>query len=578
MFYYPAVLRRHSGCFSTIWLVATKGIRVSRRDILKVNVKRTCDDIMDYLLEKVPAPRPGLPRPRFSLYLSSQLQYGVVVVFHRQCAMLLEEIHSILVQLLKQRASQKIDMDDYTRPSLVFSDALSLLQETDGASDPMFGLMHMHIMPSPTRLIEMSGEFLRRASSESPEPTSPASAPEPEPEPDGITASPETITLRETEPVAIPAAEFEGEDLEHDQPDVIDFLLAGTELFPEDVEVLAGEGESERGASEGEKDRPAELTGSPITLQPTILPSEDATLLPQEEPALLEKPETPPDELTPVSVPALPSPPPAARTPQRPRLQSEDVSPPPKKKKRQLIFFDPETQIPQEVLQRQIDNTLTETRQVPPLPPPSDRVVSAADLFSNPCTQVQFLWRQAATITPRPGVDLRVGERGPESTESEEDKEQEMVEAGEERQEQKLELSPQEVPRDLPESEVLDISGAGTLPLEASEQRETSREMSPMLASDREGSIVSRSVSTLQDVPEVLDEGLERIPEHPGLLPELDKGEEAPVLFRSLLPPGADRKTVSIAFKRLLEALSSRRVRAEQRQPYGDILISPAPH
>lgn len=44
---------------------------------------------MDYVLEKVPPPRPGLPHPRFSLYLSSQLQYGVVVVFHRQCAILL---------------------------------------------------------------------------------------------------------------------------------------------------------------------------------------------------------------------------------------------------------------------------------------------------------------------------------------------------------------------------------------------------------------------------------------------------------------------------------------------------------
>lgn len=44
---------------------------------------------MDYVLGRVLPPEPGLPRPRFSLYLSSQLQYGVVVVFHRQCALLL---------------------------------------------------------------------------------------------------------------------------------------------------------------------------------------------------------------------------------------------------------------------------------------------------------------------------------------------------------------------------------------------------------------------------------------------------------------------------------------------------------
>lgn len=46
---------------------------------------------MNYVLEQVPPPRPGLPRPRFSLYLSSQLQFGVVVVYHRQCAILLGE-------------------------------------------------------------------------------------------------------------------------------------------------------------------------------------------------------------------------------------------------------------------------------------------------------------------------------------------------------------------------------------------------------------------------------------------------------------------------------------------------------
>lgn len=36
-------------------------------------------------------PQPDLPKPRFSLYLSSQLQYGVVVVYHRQCSFLLGE-------------------------------------------------------------------------------------------------------------------------------------------------------------------------------------------------------------------------------------------------------------------------------------------------------------------------------------------------------------------------------------------------------------------------------------------------------------------------------------------------------
>ena len=49
------------------------------------------NDIMDYVLVRAPPLQPGLPRPRFSLYLSFLLQYGVIIVYHRQCAILLGE-------------------------------------------------------------------------------------------------------------------------------------------------------------------------------------------------------------------------------------------------------------------------------------------------------------------------------------------------------------------------------------------------------------------------------------------------------------------------------------------------------
>lgn len=57
-----------------------------------------------------------------------------------------------------------------------------------------------------------------------------------------------------------------------------------------------------------------------------------------------------------------------------------------KRRKRQLIFFDPETQLTQETLQRQIEDALTETRPPHLLKPPSHRPVSAAGLLDNPCT------------------------------------------------------------------------------------------------------------------------------------------------------------------------------------------------
>uniref|UniRef100_A0A3B4TWD6 CDC-like kinase 2b n=1 Tax=Seriola dumerili TaxID=41447 RepID=A0A3B4TWD6_SERDU len=592
MFYYPTVLRRHTGCFSTIWLVATKGIRVPRRDFLKVNVKSTCDDIMNYVLERVPPPQTGLPRPRFSLYLSSQLQYGVIVVYHRQCSIFLEELHTIVDQLVKQRTTMKIDMEDQGRRPLNFPDALSLLEETEGALDPLFGMMYMqHPMPSPGPLIQMGKEYLREASPAHPELTSPTAAVASESE---ITASPDTITMRELEPVAIPITEFEGVELVDQHPDTLDFLLAQTDHFPGEEEILREEvtpSEEEREIERERRERDVErrekeLTGSTTELQPDTRTStsEDAMLLPQEEPDLpVEKLGPPSDQLTPVSVPVLPSPPSVARQRERPSLELEDVSPPQmKRRKRQLIFIDPEVQIPQDELQQQIDNPQTETRRPPLISPSSHRGPSAAELLNNPCTflpeAVQFLWRQAATITPLSGTDLQVGERGPESTDSEKEREREMIEVAE-REEERLGISPKEVHTDLAESEMFDTSALGTLPLEASDQREVSREISPVYASEREGSIISRSVSTLQDIPEVVDDFLTgAAAESPGLLPEVAERETEPVLFQSLLPPGVDRRTVSTIFQRLLEAISLRKVCVQQDEPYGDILIFPGPN
>ncbi|XP_075322619.1 meiotic recombination protein REC8 homolog [Odontesthes bonariensis] len=542
---------------------------------------------MNYVLERVPAPRPGLPRPRFSLYLSSQLQYGVVMVYHRQCAILLEELQSVVVQLLRQWSSQKIHMDDHSRQALNLPDALSLLEESEGALDPLFGVMHLQDpMPSPSALIEMSREYLREASPELPESARPAAAAA---ELEGITASPDSITLREMEPVAIPTAEFEGEDLIDQHPDTIDFLLAqaghfpegGLELPREDVTPGEQEREQERGGREQEKERTKRRTRSTTELQPTTASSEDAMLSPQQEPApSVETPGPLRDQLTPVSVPEVPSSPSAAgeceRRPRSPEL--EDVPPEVtrsrrRRRRRQLTFFDPETQLSKEELEEQINDPLIGTRRLPLPPPFSGKILPASELLNNPCSflpdEVLFLWRRAATITPLSGPDLLVGERGPDSTDSE----RELMA---EREEQRLELSPEEVQREMVESEMFDISAPGILPLEASDQQEVSQEISSVHTSEREGSIISRSVSTMQDIPEVTDELTERFgAASPGWLPELAELELEPVVFHSLLPPEADRRAVSNMFQKLLEDLTARQVRVEQDEPYGDIFIFP---
>ncbi|XP_033983985.1 meiotic recombination protein REC8 homolog [Trematomus bernacchii] len=575
MFYYPTVLKRHSGCFSTIWLVATKGIKIPRRDFLKVNVINTCDDIMSYVLQQVPPPQPGLPRPRFSLYLSSQLQYGVILVYHRQCALLLQDLQSVLVKLLKQRVSQKIDMNETSRHALDFPDALSLMEDTEGALDPLFGVMFMReAMPSPNALIQMGREYQREWSPELPAAAEQNSA---------ITASPETITLRESEPITIPPAEFEGMELVDQHPDTIDILMSQTGHFPEgDFDILeqgmqpgGQEREFERdGREDIEGKTTRDLTASTIDL-PTL--STEEVILLQEDPGLSRSPS---DLHTPASI--LPSPPHAAEKRQRPALQLKDVpTPEVRRRKRQLIFFDPETQIPEQVLHEQIDDPRIETRPRLTFQPSSQRLPSAAELFNNPCTPLpeELLWKQAAIITPLSDSDLQAGERGPESTDSEKERECEMVKAAEEVEAREgtdggAALSPREFHRDVAGLEMDAFSDPDTM--EVSDQKETSRIISPMFSSEKEGPVVPRS---LKDIAEVVDEFLERAAaESPGLLFDFPENEEGPVVFASLLPPDANRRTVSKSFMRLLESLTAKRLRAEQDEPYGDILIFPGPN
>ncbi|XP_056119707.1 meiotic recombination protein REC8 homolog isoform X2 [Rhinichthys klamathensis goyatoka] len=202
MFFYPTVLNHRTGCFATIWLAATKGRKISRRDMLKVNVQRTCDDIMDYVLVRVPPPLSGLPRPRFSLYLSSQLQYGVVLVYHRQCEFLLEDTQGAIDRLLRRNRKANIDlMDEETRQSHVIPDAAALFDETEGARDPFFGVMESgYSLPSPSSLIQRTEEVSTEHVSPARETTPPS---------DGITASQESITLTEREPVVMPEPEVQ---------------------------------------------------------------------------------------------------------------------------------------------------------------------------------------------------------------------------------------------------------------------------------------------------------------------------------------------------------------------------------
>ncbi|XP_077433068.1 uncharacterized protein LOC144058472 isoform X1 [Vanacampus margaritifer] len=387
MFYYPAVLKRDSGCFSTIWLAATRGITVPRREFLKVNVKRTCDDIISYILVQVPPPQPNLPRPRFSLYLSSQLQYGVVVVFHRQCVIFLKELQYIVGQLLKKSRSKGLDMKDPGRQMTLFTDPMARLDEIDGGLDPLFGEMD-EFRPSPSVLMQEIPE--QGAFSAEIQPLTPARSASPI---NRITASREQITMNDLELIFAP--EFSGQDLDDNVEDTLEVLLAQTDNFLTELlrpeAAPAAEAEVER-APVREPSPATATTATALTVGPTTVSSQeqDLTLHPQDEtqgmPQSLAEEMTPVGTLPPVSSSATDAAQESAVAEGAPH--PEETEPKRKKKRaagRQLIFFDPLTQIPHDKLQQQIRDPLLETRIRPFLPPESHRLKSARELLSQPC-------------------------------------------------------------------------------------------------------------------------------------------------------------------------------------------------
>ncbi|KAF7705934.1 meiotic recombination protein REC8 homolog [Silurus meridionalis] len=585
MFYYPNVLNHRTGCFATIWLAATKARKMNRRDLLKVNVQSTCTDIMNYVLVRVPPLAAGLPRPRFSLYLSSQLQYGIVLVFHHQCQLLLEEIQGAIDRLHRYHVQVQIDMlPEDIRQTQTLPDALALLTETEGARDPFFGSMEFG-MPSPSSLMQLAQEMGV---------VSPESLLSPPLE--GITASQESITMTEQEPVILHEPEFEGAELQ--ETDMIEMLLEQPDHFPEGEderereaeqarqrerrerererereEVEEREREREREAAEIERTR--DLTGSTLLMEPTTeVPSRDivSVLEEMELPAVMPEPAQ--RERTPEPIPIPPSPPSPDRRERRresPRLQ--ELVPVPeapavgqRRRKRQLVFMDEEIQISQEALQTQIDDPSIETRLLEDvLIRAPFRVSDAKGLLSNPCmnlpADIRELWNQGAVIPHIPPSRRR---REPEEEDLEAVRERER--GREEQEEGEL----REMPTEIVES---GVSRYDT-PVSSLVMEVTDREISPLETPETRRSPVLVSVGGLEDIPE------ERVPELEEVTMDIDPLERIratgadEVTFHSLLPPRVKRRAIAQAFWRLLERIDKKEVKARQDEPYGDIIIT----
>ncbi|XP_044276827.1 meiotic recombination protein REC8 homolog [Varanus komodoensis] len=437
MFYYPNVLQRHTGCFATIWLAATGATKLLKREYLKVNIPQTCEEIMAFILVRVPPPVPGAPRPRFSLYLSAQLQYGVIRVYSRQCQYLVEDIQQILERLHRAQLQIRIDLTDLEQPGLLLPDQLVLMEALEEAPNPFFGVMEP-VLPSPASIPHIRHLLEAPTPERSPvERSPPPPVPRRRAEEPLLTLPPEAITLKEMEPIIVLPIEGE-KDLPEITVKEIEMLVEQEGFVAPGEERPLRVSPRKRRAEEepAEEVREEEALVSVGLLSPTWIGEEPSAiqetgLLLPEETRLLEEVPRPPLEVTPdrEGLRLQPSPPVSAvleeRAPWSPEVKGEEgtrgqpnsslaapqlhlpeyePSPPgPPKRRRQLRFLDPVTQLSREDFQSQLLDPQAQCQRLETVLLPGKRLRTPAELLGGPTygwmhPTLLGLWSRCASL------------------------------------------------------------------------------------------------------------------------------------------------------------------------------------
>lgn len=577
MFYYPSVLQRHTGCFATIWLAATRGSRLVKREYLKVNVVKTCEEILSYVLVQVEPPQPGLPRPRFSLYLSAQLQIGVIRVYSQQCQYLVEDIQHILERLHRAQLQIRIDMVDTDLPSLLLPNRLDMMEILEGAPDPFFGMMSVDPrLPSPFDIPQIRHLLETVTPERVPEEIPPEVPTEPG-RPDRIPVTvlpPEAITLQEAEPIRMLPIEGEPDLPEISRRD-LDLLIA------EPDEAILLEEQVSR-----EEPRAPEVEVAVPSLSPPALPLVEVAeplpvpvLAPEEVKPAVWEPEVPLAEVTPplpeeLRLPAPPSP--ERRPPAFPPVRRRG-------RRRQLLFWDKETQISREDFQKQLQ-TRAHCWECPMVQPPERTIRSPMELFQAPTysgwlpPELMALWTHCAQPPPR--ALRRMPPLEPE--------EAAKREAAAEEERRKMEVpSDIEVLREAQEpSGPLMLSSE--LSIEAAEEEKTQISLIPPEERWAWAELEQPEPPALPVVPELPEVPMEmpsELPLEPELL-SLEAVRRAVALelqanrepdFSSLVPPLSPRRMAARVFYLLLVLAAQQILRMEQEKPYGRLLIQPGP-
>nr|AAX30367.1 SJCHGC03111 protein [Schistosoma japonicum] len=85
MFYSVDLLSAHRGKFGIIWLAATRVRKqLSRKELNSINIVSACNEITAYIL--------GKTQLRLSLYLASQLTFGVCIIYREKVIIMLRKL------------------------------------------------------------------------------------------------------------------------------------------------------------------------------------------------------------------------------------------------------------------------------------------------------------------------------------------------------------------------------------------------------------------------------------------------------------------------------------------------------
>ncbi|XP_072818956.1 meiotic recombination protein REC8 homolog [Vicugna pacos] len=577
MFYYPNVLQRHTGCFATIWLAATRGSRLVKREYLKVNVVKTCEEILNYVLVRVEPPLPGLPRPRFSLYLSAQLQIGIIRVYFQQCQYLVEDIQHILERLHRAQLQIRIDMVETELPSLLLPNHLAMMETLEEAPDPFFGMMSVDPrLPSPFNIPQIR-HLLEAVTPERVLEEIPPEVPTEPRKPDRIpvtVVSPEAITILEEEPIRM--LQIEGEK---DLPEIsrrdLDLLIAEEDeaILLEERRRLEAKEEPRAPEEEIAVPPPSPLALAEVEAAAELLPGR--VPVPEEPKLPVWEPRAPLPEVTPPRELRLPAPPsPERRRPPGPPPPGA----PPARRRRRLLFWDKETQISREKFQEQLQ-TRAHCWECPKVQPPERMIISPAELFQTPThpallpPELLAFWTHSAQPPPR-----ALRRRPPEEAEEEAAAEEERRKA--------------ETPSDIEAlREALEPSGplmVSEISLEAAEEERARVSLVPPEERWAWAEVEQLEPPVLPAVPELPEVPVEMpvpLPLEPELL-SLEAVHRAVALelqanrepdFSSLVPPLSPRRMAARVFYMLLVLAAQEILRVKQEKPYGRLLIQPGP-